>query len=263
MTKQFCMTLLMIWAFGVQAHDKPAEVLLFGVFHFANPGFDVVRVDHIDVSTPDNQAYLAGLAKRICEFKPTAILLEFDRAREPDMREQLKAYRAGQADLSVDESHQIGFRVAKECGVEKTYGFDESEIGWGAEPLFEYLGESEPELLQAFNAEIARLQAAEEAAHRGLSLRELLIHTNDREQDRINKDLYLVTNVAGARFSFEGADATARWWHRNFRMYANIQRYATAGERVLVVAGQGHTAILRDLLEIDGRIGSRDIHPYL
>ena len=59
------------------------------------------------------------------------------------------------------------------------------------------------------------------------------------------------------------ADATARWWHRNFRMYANVQRYATTGERILVVAGQGHTAILRDLLEIDGRISARDVHPYL
>jgi hypothetical protein len=36
-----------------------------------------------------------------------------------------------------------------------------------------------------------------------------------------------------------------------------------AGERVLVVAGQGHTAILKDFLEIDRRISSRDIQGYL
>lgn len=147
--------------------------------------------------------------------------------------------------------------------MEKIYGFDESEVGWNAEPLFAYLEKSAPELLEAFNGEIARLQAAEAAAHRELSLRELLIRANDSEQDRMNKDLYLLTNAAGAGSGFEGADATARWWHRNIRMYANIQRYATAGERVLVVAGQGHTAILRDLLEIDGRLIGRDIREYL
>jgi hypothetical protein len=167
------------------------------------------------------------------------------------------------AELGVNENYQIGFRVAKACGVENLYGFDESEIGWDAEPLFEYLEGSATDVLDEFNKEIARLQDAAAEAHQRLSLRELLIRANDPEQDRMNKDLYLLTNAAGAGFGFEGADATARWWHRNIRMYANIQRYATAGERVLVVAGQGHTAILRDLLEIDRRLTGHDIRPFL
>ncbi len=122
---------------------------------------------------------------------------------------------------------------------------------------------SAADVLAKFNAEIARLQAAEAAAHRDLTLKQLLIRANDAQQDRENKDLYLLTNAAGAGSGFEGADATARWWHRNIRMYANIQRYATPGERVLVVAGSGHTAILRDLLRIDRRITARDIQSFL
>lgn len=142
MTKPICIALSLIWVLTVQAQDQTAEVLLFGVFHFANPGRDVVRVDQVDVSTPANQAYLDGLAQRLCEFRPTTILLEVDRARESDIRNQLDSYSAGKSELpGINEIYQIGFRVAKACGVEKIYGFDESEIGWGAEPLFEYLGE--------------------------------------------------------------------------------------------------------------------------
>src|SRR5690606_29070062 len=126
-------------------------------------------------------------------------------------------------------------------------------------PLFSYLDESAPELRRAFDDAIAKAQTAETAAHRDLSLRELLTRSNDPEQDRLNKDLYLVTNSAGAGAGFEGADATARWWHRNFRMYANVQRYAKPGQRVLVIAGQGHAAILRDFLAIDSGIVARDI----
>lgn len=261
--KQFLVGLVLVFAFNAQAQDRPAELMLLGVFHFANPGRDIVRVNHVDVTTPDSQAYLVGLAKRLCEFEPTVILLEFDRSREPEMQEQLDSYLAGKLSLTPNEIHQLGFRVAKECGVAKVFGIDEVEIGWDAEPLFAHLEESEPELLQAFNSAIERLQAEEAAAHNDLSLRELLIRANEPEQDRINKDLYLVTNVAGAGSNFEGADATARWWHRNFRMYANIQSHAKTGERVLVVAGQGHTAIFRDLAAIDGRILSRDIDSYL
>jgi Family of unknown function (DUF5694) len=261
--KRICITLLLTLAFNAHGASRPAEVILFGVFHFANPGRDLVRVDQVDISTPGNQTYLAELAKRLCNFRPTAILLEFDRAREPEMRKQFDDYRSGKIELGLNENYQIGFRVAKACGVEKIYGFDESEIGWNAEPLFDYLAKSTPERLEAFNAEIARVQAADAAAHRTLSLRQLLIRANSSEQDRVNKDLYLFTNAAGAGLGFEGADATARWWHRNLRMYANIQRYATSGQRVLVVAGSGHTAILRDFLEIDRRIVARDVRKYL
>ena len=245
------------------AQAQPAEVLLFGVFHFANPGRDVVRTDQIDVTTPESQEYLAALAQRLCSFKPTAILLEFDRDREPEMRRQLADYVANGGELGSNENYQLGFRVAKACGVEKLYGFDESEIGWNAEPLFEYMQESAPEFQTSLNDAVALAQESQAAAHLELGLRELLVRANDPEQDRRNKDLYLLTNAAGAGAGFEGADATARWWHRNIRMYANVQRYAAAGERLLVVAGQGHTAILRDLLAIDGRIVARDIHEFL
>jgi hypothetical protein len=255
--------ILSMCVFGAHAQTPPGEVLLFGVFHFANPGRDVVRVDQVDVSTPDNQKYLAALAERLCAFKPTTILLEFDREREPEISRQLDAYRAGQLTPNANEIHQIGFRVAKTCGVRALHGFDESEVGWNAEPLFDYMERSASDVLARFNTEIARLQAAEATAHRDLTLKQLLIRANDTEQDRENKDLYLLTNPAGAGSGFEGADATARWWHRNIRMYANIQRYATPGERVLVVAGSGHTAILRDFLKIDRRITGRDIQPYL
>ena len=71
-----------------------------------------------------------------------------------------------------------------------------------------------------------------------------------------------MTNQVGEDDNFVGADATASWWHRNFRMFAIIQRYAQPGERVLVIGGQGHTAILKQLLDDDER-RAVDVTPYL
>jgi len=263
MKKCWYIVLLFMLAASAHAQEQRPEVLLFGVFHFANPGRDVVRVDQVNVLTPKNQAYLEGLAERLCAFRPTIVLLEFDRARNSEMQRQLDAYLEDELELESNEVYQIGFRVAKSCGVERIYGFDEDEVHWRGDLLFEYLEESEPELLQTLNEDIAKLQDDEALAHKELGLRELLIRTNDPERDRINKDFYLLTNAAGAGMNFEGADATASWWHRNIRMYANIQKYATFGERVLVIAGQGHTAILRDFLGIDRRIIAHDVMPYL
>lgn len=46
-------------------------------------------------------------------------------------------------------------------------------------------------------------------------------------------------------------------------MYALVQRYATPGERVLVIAGSGHTALLRDFLRADGERTEEDVLGYL
>jgi hypothetical protein len=46
-------------------------------------------------------------------------------------------------------------------------------------------------------------------------------------------------------------------------MYANVQTAAAPGRRVLVIAGAGHTAILKDLLAIDGQRVAEDVVPYL
>ena len=67
----------------------------------------------------------------------------------------------------------------------------------------------------------------------------------------------------GAGENYVGADASASWWHRNFRMYANIQKHAQPGERVLAIGGQGHTAILKDLLAIDRDRVAVDVRPYI
>ncbi len=75
--------------------------------------------------------------------------------------------------------------------------------------------------------------------------------------------LNIVTNPVGDQNNFVGADASASWWHRNFRMYAHVQRYARPGERVLVIGGQGHTAILRQLLADDPDREAVDVRPFL
>ena len=96
-----------------------------------------------------------------------------------------------------------------------------------------------------------------------MSLARLLQLGNDPERDRENKALYMATNAVDAGGGFAGADASASWWHRNFRMYANVQKAASPGRRVLVVGGQGHTAILKDLLAIDGEREAEDATRHL
>jgi hypothetical protein len=236
--------------------------MLFGVFHFANPGLDVVKTDQINVMTEENQSYLDGLADRLAEFEPTKILLEFEPARDAELQARLVNYREGAYELPSNEVYQLGFRIAGRVAGATIHGFDERSVHWQAEPLFAYLEQNDAETQGRLDRLYKQITEEMQEAHSTLSLRELLVLANDEDKDRVNRASYLLTNHVGAKDNFVGADATASWWHRNFRMYAHIQRYAQPGDRVLVIGGQGHVAILRTLLDDDPDRVAVDIRPY-
>jgi len=109
------------------------------------------------------------------------------------------------------------------------------------------------------DSESKRLQSI----HVTNTLKGVLVLSNTAAEDRRNKGFYMLLNDVGARNGlFHGADASADWWHRNLRMYALVQQFAAPGERVLVIAGSGHTAILRDLLRADSERVEEDVLSY-
>lgn len=252
-----------IFSFAAAPADEPAVVVIMGVFHFANPGMDAVKSDVIDVMTDDNQTYLDGLTKRLAEFRPTDVLLECSRADQAEMDKKLDGYKKGSVALTSNETDQIGFRVAKAAGVKTITCFDEQQVGWDAEPMLDFMKAHDPKTQASLDATLKSMSERQSREQSTLTLPALLQLSNDAARDRENKDLYISTNVVDAGGGFSGADAASSWWHRNFRMYANVQKAAAPGHRVLVVAGSGHTAILKDLLAIDTKRQSEDVRKYL
>ena len=241
----------------------PARVMLVGMFHFANPGRDMVKTRVVDVMAPDNQAYLDGLAGRLAAFKPTRVLAECNPAEQGKYDQRFNDYVAGRFVLPADETHQIGFRLAKLTALPGVTCFDEQAVGWNAQPMFDYMDKHDAQARQDIEATFKALSAQMDGEQATLSLVQLLHLASDPTRDALNKGLYLRTNAVGAGNGFAGADASASWWHRNFRMYANIQKTSGPGSRVVVLAGQGHTAILKDLLADDDRRLAEDARGYL
>lgn len=241
----------------------PGRVMLVGMFHFANPGRDMVKARVIDVMAPPNQAYLEGLAARLAAFEPTDLLAECSPADQDQYDQRFRDYLAGRFELPSNETYQIGFRVAKQAGLRGVTCFDEDEVGWNAQPMFDYMDKHDTRAKRDIEARIAAVSADHDREQSTLSLPQLLQLANDPSRDAANKALYLLTNAVGAGDGFAGADASASWWHRNFRMYANVQKAAAPGRRVIALAGQGHTAILKDLLAVDDRRTAEDVRAYL
>lgn len=248
---------------AAQPSPERATVMVMGVFHFGNPGLDMVKSGVIDVMTKDNQAYLDGLAERLAAFRPTDVLFECPPADQARFDEKFDAYKDGSFKLTSNEIYQIGFKVAKAAGLKKVTCFDEQNVGWDAEPMFNYMKANDPKMQASMDATFKSLSERTNREQATLSFPKLLKLSNDPARERENKALYISTNAIDAGGSFAGADAAASWWHRNFRMYANVQKAAAPGHRVLVVAGSGHTAILKDMLAIDTKRQSEDVTKFL
>jgi len=261
MKKYLIAALAVLFSCPLQA-DEPAQVMLIGTFHFDNPGKDVVKVDDFDIFTDDSQAYLQAFTRRLAAFKPTRVLLEYDPENEALINQRYEDYLQGNYELGGNEIYQLGFRIAQQAGLPAVQSFDEREVHWQAEALFEYVKLHDVPEMKRFNEMISDNTREDKAARAGLDLSGLLKLANDPVEDRKNMNLYLATNPIGVRDGFAGADATASWWRRNFRMYANIQKAARPGERVIVIGGQGHTAILKTFLEIDSQLEGIPVAGY-
>ena len=72
---------------------QPAQVMLFGTFHFKDAGLDTVKVKDIDIFTAANQAYLEALTQRLQGFKPTRVLLEYSPESEELVNERYRTER--------------------------------------------------------------------------------------------------------------------------------------------------------------------------
>jgi hypothetical protein len=129
--------------------------------------------------------------------------------------------------------------------------------------MLEYAEKNDPEAVAGFNRKIEQLTAESQRDHESLSLGQLLSQCNDPTEFAANKAFYIDTNAIGAGDGYAGADASASWWHRNFSMYANIQAEAQPGDRVLVIGGSGHIAIIADLLALNSQRRAADVRPLL
>ena len=240
--------------------------MLLGLFHFDNPGLDAVKYTPLDVMQPAPQVWLAALVERlVTRFAPTKVLLEYPEDADELINRRYADYLGGRYVLARNEIYQIGFRVAQRLQHARVHGFDAKAPAqdvklWGQ--LSKH-PQAERQLMALIESESRRLQAL----HAQKSLGEILALSNSEAEERRNKGFYMLLNpvLAGSAATREylGADAAADWWHRNLRMYALVQRQAAPGERVLVIAGSGHTAILRELLRADAQRAEEDVLPFL
>ncbi len=244
------------------AEPPPARILVVGTYHFHNPGLDVVQTVVPDILGEPQQASVHRVVAGLDGFRPTKVAVEHLPASAPILDSLYTAFLAGEHELARSETQQMGFRLARSAGLSRVYPVDHT----GEFPFMEvvsYAMEREPGTAMEMQGTIARITEEMNRRHREWTVGEILRAMNDPAELREAHATYLRMNRIGAGDTQVGATLLARWYERNIRIFSNLQALAEPGDRILLVIGQGHVPILRELIAADPAMALEDPLRYL
>lgn len=262
MKQLFCFLSVLVLFGYVQASD-PAKTLVLGTFHFANPGLDLVKTDVFDVTTEDGQKQVIQLVERLNAFRPTKILLEFNPENHDVINERYQQFLAGEFELPSNEIYQIGFRLAAMNDIEQVYSIDDRSTPWQSQALFDYVQANDPETAAEIQNMLAEFTEKRQRDQTTLSLHELILNLNQPESLRRNLGSYMDFNFVDVEGDYAGAMSTISWIERNIKMHGKLQTHAEEGERLFVLVGSGHAAVMNILIDYDSRMERVDALTFL
>ncbi len=231
--------------------EPPVKLLIVGTFHFSDPGLDSYRPKHdVDVLSPKRQSELAGLLERLASFRPNKIAVEWPYSKQASLDQRYTAYRTGSLELSPDEIDQIAFRLAARLGHARLYAVDAKRRfyePWIDPDEYAIAHGQEDWLAPGVWDLYERQHTFEDALKTRQTLIEHLLYLNTEERALRSHGQYLIGNFAvGSGEDYPGVDSKTAWYNRNLKIFANIQRTADLeGDRILLLIGSGHLAILR------------------
>jgi hypothetical protein len=255
------------------SESSKIKVLNFGTFHFGETS-DANKTE-FDEQNKALQNEVREISKMIAKFKPTIICIEDLPKNNDKLNAAYQEFLRNPDELITNrgETSMIAFDVARLCKVDKLFGID-NHMGYNYS-VGDFIEQS-PDLKNSIDPE-TYLQltnnpfkdypeiAEREKNYDTLSLLEKLRLINDP----IMLDHSLNTNAdkllyVGIDDGFEGADNAAIFYHRNMKIYSNLNRIKmNKNDRVFILMGSAHTAMLREFMKRSPKFELVDVLEYL
>ena len=230
-----------------------AKVLVVGTFHFSYPGLDAHKTsdeDQVDVLKEPKKSELEDLIKHIKKFNPNKIALEA--GPKWGVMEKFAQYKNGKHADKRGERYTLGMRIAKDLALDTLYAVDIRLLSYDlrkkdsvfANSLVDQLDWDTPDPYWEMGKKW--LEYDDKLVPK-MHLLDYFKYLNSRENHLANYGLYLTGNISNT----QAADNLSIWWYnRNLRIFSKLVGITEGPEdRLLVITGNGHAALLRHLFE--------------
>lgn len=243
MKRCLCILSLVLCAPSAWA-DTPAEtrVMIVGTYHMANPGQDLHNMQADDVLEPDRQTQIRAVTGALAAFEPTVVAVEWP----ADITDERYAkYLDGSLEPSRNEVVQLGFRLAKQAGLERVHGIDvEGEFPFdGVQAWAQANGRGEE--LAAMNRQVGEKVAEMQQRQETGTVVEILRFMNTPDAVAWGHGFYMRLLGYGAGDEQPGARLISAWAERNYHICARLLQTLEPGDRAVVFYGSGHNYYLR------------------
>lgn len=234
---------------------EKTQVLVVGTFHFDYPGLDVNKTedkDKVDVLTEPKKSEITELVNYIKKFRPTKIAIEA--FPNWNATEKLRKYKKGDYKDKRDERFQLAMRIATEMKLDTLFSidaksFDDDLVKLDSIYIQKLFKDYDFKSNDKFEKMYTELFSYEAKLPANTNLLKYFKHMNSEEYHKLGYGAYLIGD-----FKLEnqrGADALSIWWYnRNLRIFRKLQEITESSkDRILVIFGNGHASILRQLVE--------------
>jgi hypothetical protein len=227
-----------------------------------NPGLDNFNLQADDVLAPARQREIAELNQKLARFRPTRIAVEGPRTSTL-WNDRYQKFLAGDYKLGRNEIEQIGFQLGQQLDIKRITPIDFPMYMNGLTPA--EMRQPQPKAAVPPPAVAPAAKPAAEPDPHTLEIRrelkkrddllktstvaQYLAYLNAPEQYDMNHRWDVLFNLAPGESVnlYQRADLATNWYKRNLRIMTNLIEATEANERVLVIFGQGHMHILKDL----------------
>ena len=218
------------------------KVLNLGVFHFGiTPDANKTNYDESDRK---NLQEIKEITKAIAQFEPTIILVEELPKNQKILEEEYEKYAkkpSEQTRFAGKETELLGFEIGRLAKTKKIIGIDHKLN-------YMYNADNFAKSLDAKNYFIVkeRLEGysdkRKDVKEIGLKQKLLSMNTKGYYNYMINVNADLLA-YANSEDKFEGADQAAKFYQRNIRMFANINKLELdLDDRILIISGAAHAS---------------------
>ncbi|WP_423408968.1 DUF5694 domain-containing protein [Heyndrickxia sp. MSNUG] len=207
-----------------------------------------------DMLSKTRQNEISEVITCLKKYEHTKVALEVLPEKEEALNENFFSYINGDYSLPLNEVHQIGFRLAKECNLKHVYAVDWNKSQEDFNDITD-LGEwADTDEFKAFTKTGQELIFQSNTFLQNHSVREFLLWLNDTQNVLKGQEMYLKLALVGSKSNPAGAMWTAKYWYyRNMLIYKNLVSLIDSNkERIFVLYGAGHLHLLLQFLKESG-----------
>jgi hypothetical protein len=198
-------------------------------------------------------------------FKPTKVALEVLQENEEKLNDSYVSYKNGYSSLSNNEVDQLGFRLAKQCNLNRV-----SAVAWNEDeegiPDFTNLGKWEQTDAYKSLTKLGQEMVADSNTYfQKNTLKEYLLWLNEPRNILKGQEMYMKLALVGDKDNSAGAIWTAKYWYyRNMLIYKNLVSLIDLNqERIFVLYGSGHLHLLLQFIKESGLFDVKLANDYL